>query len=188
MAGMAILTPLWMQNGSYPARSDRQLVSAVFGGRERLLSGLVVSQNGAGDLSVNISEGACVVQGDDQPDQGMYLVVVDDVYNQAMPAAPGSNKRIDLVTIKVNDPQAGGSAGNNATVVIVQGGVAAFPSAPAVPSSSIVLAQVLRTVGDGSVLTSMITDVGPRGMFPYTVSTSNPSGVGVVGDLWVKYQ
>lgn len=169
---MTILTPLWMQNPDYPARYDRQLIARCFGSRELVFDGLVVSQNGGGDVSVNVSAGAVLVQGDDQVNQGMYLVVIDAVENVAMPAVPGADKRIDLVVVQVNDPQAGGAAGDDATLDVVQGTPAANPSPPATPDSAYVLAQVLRTAGDTAVLTAQITDVAARGVWPYTVSTS----------------
>jgi len=169
---MAILTPLWLQNGTYPARYDRQLISAVFGGREIVLAGLAVSQNGGGDVSVNVSIGSCVVQGDDQAAQGMYLVVVDAVYNLAMPAVPGADKRIDVISMRINDSQAGGPAGDTATLVVTQGVAAASPAVPATPTSALAIARVLRTAGDTAVLTAQLTDVRPLGAWPYTVSTA----------------
>lgn len=169
---MALLTPLWMQNGSYPARYDRLLIQEAFGDREIVLHGLVVSQNGAGDLSVNISAGAATIRGDDQTDQGMYLEYVDAVSNLAMPVAPGSLKRIDVISLRVNDPQAGGPVGNNATFVVTQGTTASSPVAPTVPTSAIPIYQVLRTAGDPAVLTAQLTDVAARAVWPYQVSTA----------------
>lgn len=169
---MANLTPLWMQNGSYPARYDRLMIQHLFGSRELVLAGLVVSQNGAGAVNVNISAGAATVIGDDQTDQGMYVAIKDAVETLTMPAVPGSNKRIDLISLRINDPQAGGPAGNNFTFVVTQGSVSATPVAPTNPTSAIPIAQVLRTAGDAAVLTAQITDVAQRGVWPYTVSTA----------------
>lgn len=166
---MANLT-LWLQNGSYPARYDRQFIQHAFGSREMAFNGLQVSQNGAGDVSVNIAIGAAVIQGDDQANQGMYLVVHDAISNVPMPAVPGSNKRIDEIALKVNDPQAGGSVGDNATWVVTQGTVAANPVAPTTPQSAIAVAHVLRTAGDAAILTAQITDLLARGNWPYEVS------------------
>jgi hypothetical protein len=163
---------MWLQNPDYSAQLDRQLVQTLVGSREQIVEGLVVTQHSTGNLSVDVSEGRCLVQGDDQTDQGIYVVVVDADTNLVMPAAPGSNKRIDLVVVQVNDVQAGGAAGDNAVLAVVQGTSSATPVAPTVPASAIVLAQVLRTAGDAAVLTSMITDVGVRGAWPYTVSTA----------------
>jgi hypothetical protein len=166
---------LWMQNGIYPARHDRQFIRRSFGNREIVFDGLVVSQNGAGNVSVNISAGSATIQGDDQTDQGMYLPWNDATANLVMPAVPGSNKRIDLVSLRVNDPNAGGPAGDNFTFVVTQGAVNANPVAPTAPTSAIVLAQVLCTAGDAAVLAAQITDVAPRipsgSTWPYAVST-----------------
>lgn len=170
---MTILTPNWMQAGTYPARLDRLLIQKAFGDREMVFNGLQVTQNGAGAMNVNIAAGAMTIIGDDQTDQGMYLVFMDAASNAfTMPNPPGSNKRIDLVSMRINDPQAGGPAGSNATIVVTQGSVAASPVAPATPTSAVTIAQVLRTAGDGAVLTAMITDVAPRGIWPYTISTA----------------
>lgn len=172
MPGMTILTPLWMQNGTYPARFDRLLIQRAFGDHEIVFTGLVITQNGAGDVSVNASLGSATIMGDDQTDQGMYLVWMDANQNVPMPAVPGSNKRIDIVSLRINDPQAGGPVGNNATWVITQGTASATPVAPTVPTSAIPIAQVLRTAGDAAVLTSQLTDVAARaGGWPYQIST-----------------
>lgn len=167
---MTIFTPLWMQNGSYPARYDRQFIMRAFGLREMAFAGLGVTQNGAGDVSVNIGAGTAVIMGDDQALQGMYLVVNDATVNLPMPPVPGANKRIDEISLKVNDPQAGGAVGNNATFVVTQGVVAANPVAPTTPLSAIPIARVLRTAGDAAILTVQITDLLARGNWPYEVS------------------
>lgn len=169
---MAILTPNWLQNGVYPARLDRLFIQKAFGDRELVFNGLQVTQNGAGAANVNIALGAVSIIGDDQVDQGMYLVFMDAaVVANPMPAVPGANKRIDVISMRINDPQAGGPAGNNATLVVTQGVVSASPVAPATPTSAVAIAQVLRTAGDAAILTAMITDVAPRGVWPYTVGT-----------------
>lgn len=184
---MTILTPLWLQAGTYPARFDRQLIKQVFGGREIVLSGLVVAAvSPTPTTSVTISIGACTVQGDDQTDQGMYLVYNDAIITQTMPAVPGSNKRIDLLSMRINDPQAGGPTGTNATIVVTQGTVSATPVAPTAPTSSISLATVLRTAGDASVTNAMITDVAGRGIWPYTVAQAAVPAVLPPNYLYVR--
>ncbi len=54
---------LWLQNVAYPARYDRQLIAELLGGRERILRGLIVTQNGGGALSVVIAAGFAAVFG-----------------------------------------------------------------------------------------------------------------------------
>lgn len=178
---------MWMQNVAYPARLDRLVIQRLFGDRELVTNGLVVSQHGAGDVSVDISIGTATIIGDDQTDQGMYVVYNDAVFNLTpMPAVPGSNKRIDLISLRVNDPQAGGPVGNNSTFVVTQGTVSATPAAPTGPTSSIPISQVLRTAGDGAILASQITDVANRGLWPYTVSTASPPAKLPPNFLYVK--
>lgn len=96
------VTAIWLQEPDYSARLDRQFVETVFGSRQQVFEGLVVTQHSTGDLSVDVSAGRCAVAGDDEPDQGYYVVVVDEDETVVMPAAPGSNKRIDIV----GDPSA----------------------------------------------------------------------------------
>ena len=166
------VTAIWLQEPDYSARLDRQFVETVFGSRQQVFEGLVVPQHSTGDLSVDVSAGRCAVAGDDEPDQGYYVVVVDEDETVVMPAAPGSNKRIDIVVVQLNDTTAGGAAGDDAELLVVQGTVSATPVAPTVPDSALALVEVLRTAGDAAVLTSHITDVAPRGAWPYTISTA----------------
>lgn len=182
---------LWLQNAAYPARYDRQLISEVFGGREFVLRGLVVSQDGGGTQNVSVSGGAAVIVGDDEPNQGMGLAVFDADELVPMPVPPGTpgDSRIDLVIVQMNDPQAGGPAGDNATLAVVEGTPAASdPSVPATPNSAVAIAQVLRTSSEGGILTAAITSIGPRGTFPYTVSTSPVPATLPAGHLYVRVQ
>lgn len=177
---------LWLQNAAYPARWDRQLIAEVFGWRERITRGLLVTQNGAGDNTVNVSPGVFIVVGDDQPNQGMGLGVFEEVENVAMPAAPATDQRVDLIVATMNDPQAGGPAGSNATISVVQGVASGSPTPPTVPTSAVEVARVLRSAGDGAVLDAAITQTGPRGTFPYTVSTAPVPATLPPNDLYIR--
>jgi hypothetical protein len=155
--------PTWLQNGSYSARLDRNLVDLFF--TEGVLA------PGAGDYevlettpvsnSVAISAGRAVIAGDDEANQGKYLCVSESTLNLALSAAPVSNSRIDLVYLRVNDPVAGGPAGDNATIEVLAGTAAPSPVVPATPTTAIPLAEILRTAGDTYVDQAMITDVRP---------------------------
>lgn len=182
---------LWLQNAAYPARYDRQLIAEVFGWREFILRGLVVGQDGVGTGSVVVTAGAAVIIGDDEPNQGMGLAVFEADETVAMPVAPptAGDSRIDLIVVQMNDPQAGGSAGDNATFAVVEGTAASgTPSAPPVPDSAVVVARVLREAAEGAVLEDAITNVGPRGTFPYTVSTAPVPASLPPGHLYVRVQ
>jgi hypothetical protein len=140
---MTILTPIWLQAGVYPAKSDRTVIAELW--EEGLLSAdsFVVTQTSGGPTyAVDVSAGRAIIEGDDEPDQGRYLVKSDDVETVAWPAPPGTNSRIDILVLRVNDQNAGGPAGGNATLVVVSGAAAASPTAPAIPDTAIELARV----------------------------------------------
>lgn len=159
---MAYEKPNWMQVPTYAARLDRALIKAMF--TEGVINGLSVTQRGAGaNMSVDVSIGSCIIYGDDQTDQGAYQCHHTAVLNKAITPAPGT-ARIDLVYARVNDSNAGGPAGDDWVVNVLDGTPGASPSAPALPTSAIPLAYVRTDSGDASVLDAKITDarVGSR--------------------------
>jgi microcystin-dependent protein len=149
----------WMQNKTFSAREDRQVIAALVS-TEGVFSGFATSQRGAGaNMSVDITAGKCAIVGDDQANQGTYIVSNISTDNVAIGAAPGSQSRIDLVCVRINDPNATGPAGDNATYVVVAGTVAGSPVPPALPTSAIPIAQVLVASGTVAITNAMITDV-----------------------------
>jgi hypothetical protein len=82
--------------------------------------------------------------------------------------------------LQVNDPTAGGSAGDNATFVVVEGSVAGSPVPPAVPDTAIPLAQVLRTATDTSITDAMITD---RRVASVLAVPADVASLGDIGDV-----
>jgi hypothetical protein len=110
---------------------------------------------------VDVAAGAAIITGDDEADQGKYYVRNTAVVNVAFTPAPGSDERIDLLVLQVNDPTAGGSAGDNAVFEVITGTVASSAVAPAVPDTAIPLAEVLRLSTDTTITTARITDRRP---------------------------
>lgn len=167
--------PTWLQNGVYSARMDRNLVDIFF--TEGIIDpgsgGYEATETSPTSNSLAIAAGRAVIQGDDEPFQGKYLCVNETILNLIFGPAPVANSRIDLVILRVNDPVAGGPAGNNATIDVIEGVVAPSPVAPALPSTAIPIAEVLRTVGDTSITTSMITDLrSPASQQSFTVRSN----------------
>ena len=167
--------PTWLQNGVYSARMDRNLVDIFF------TEGVV--NPGGGDYevvetsptsnSVAIGSGRAVVTGDDEPNQGKYLCVNETVLNLICSPAPVATQRIDLVVLRVNDSVAGGPAGDNATLEVIDGVVSGSPVVPATPSTAIPLASILRTVGDTAITNAMITDLrSPASQQTFTVRSN----------------
>jgi len=167
---VALETPIWLQGGTYSARQDRSLLDAVFvqeGVFDPAGSGLFVSQRAAGaNDSVDVAAGAAIVTGDDESDQGKYYVRNTAVVNVAFTPAPGADERIDLLVLQVNDPTAGGAAGDNATFEVIEGAAAGTAVAPAVPDTAIPLAEVLRLSSDTTIVDARITDRRPTALGP----------------------
>jgi microcystin-dependent protein len=156
---MAFEKPIWQQNNTYSARLDRQIIQQQW--YEGVISGMRVKQRAAGaQMNVQIEDGAFVIYGDDQANQGAYLGVwYDDATTVTITAAPGSNSRWTVVWVRVNDPNATGPAGDNFAFGTTDGVAAASPVVPAIPTSAIALANVLVTNGNIQVIDSMITTV-----------------------------
>ena len=167
---MTIELPLYMQDGAYPARLDRFLISRLWDEGVATPRACKVTQRAAGaNFTVDIAVGDFIIAGDDQSLQGSYQGRITATESVTIGAAPsGSNKRIDLVTLRINDPNAGGNAGNNATPIVVPGTqTTGTPVAPPLPGSSIPLATVGPiTSGTASITNSIITDgrlfAGPK--------------------------
>jgi microcystin-dependent protein len=152
--------PLWLQGGTYPARLDRFSLAKMFDEGVMKPSHCKVTQRAAGaNFSVDVAIGEFVIQGDDQTNQGNYLGRITAVENAAIAAAPGSNSRYDLVTLRVNDPNAGGNTGNTVTVVVITGTASASPVVPSLPASSLPLAVVGPiATATASITNSLIND------------------------------
>jgi len=168
-------TPIWLQGGTYSARQDRSLLDVIF--TEGVInpggSALLVAERaiGAND-TVDVAAGAAIITGDDEADQGKYYVRNTTTVNVAFTPAPGVDQRIDLLVLRVNDPTAGGEAGDNATFVVIEGTVAETAVPPAVPDTAIPLAEVLRLSTDTTIVDARITDRRPTSTTQnYTVNS-----------------
>jgi microcystin-dependent protein len=151
---------LWLQNVDYPARIDRTVFDNIW--TEGILGSgsFQVSPSSPAGMSVTVSAGVAVVQGDDQLFQGKYLCR-EQASTNSLPitAAPGFGGRHDLVVLQVRDPNASGAAGDDAVIAVVTGVASATPVDPAIPPSSLVLARVRVSSGTGSITAGLIDDL-----------------------------
>ena len=159
---MAVTTQ-WLQNVAYAARIDRALFAQLWDEGVCDLASFAVTERGAGaNMTVDASAGRAVVEGDDQANQGNYLVTsTAAVTETAIGAAPGSGTRHDLIVLQVQDPNAGGAAGDNAIVKVIAGTPSATPADPAVPDSALVLARVRVPSGTVSITDALVDDLRP---------------------------
>ena len=163
---MTLEFPLWTQDQDYSARLDRMLIHSQWDEGVMDLTAFKVSQTGAGGFTVDVSTGMAVVAGDDEPNQGSYLIRCTATEVPTVGPAPGSNSRYDIVVLRMNDttagwtnPSGGGTIDDVAQVVVIAGVAAASPTVPATPTSAILLAVIGPiTPGTGSITNSIITD------------------------------
>lgn len=155
---MTLESPLWEQALPYSARLDRSLIAALLAEGVLGAGDLAVTQRGAGaNLSVDVAAGSAAIVGDDQANQGTYLVKNTAVVNLVIGAPPGANSRIDLIVAQVRDANVTG-VNNDWTLSVIAGVAAGAPVAPAVPNTAIALAQVLVATGTAAITNAMITD------------------------------
>lgn len=171
---MALRTPpSWLQNGSHPAENDRLTTQAIW-----KTSGLVnatdlqITQNGGGNMSVNVSSGWAAIVGTTQSNMGTYMAYNDASTNLTISTASPSNPRIDLIVITINDAYYTGTL-NNVSFQVIAGTPAASPTVPATPANSIALGQIAVGTSVTSILTANITNYGTLATSPFgNVSTT----------------
>lgn len=165
---MTLYTPLWAQNASYSARTDRTLIDAAFGD-PHVVDGLTVGERGLGaNMTVDVQAGRVVVPGP----LGNYLCVSDEIENLNIGAAPAAGtSRRDLVVAQVYDPQATGTGGAAAwEPLVVQGtAVVSNPVLPATPAWSLPLAEITVTSSTVSIVDSAVGDRRPLAPRPLGV-------------------
>lgn len=93
----------------------------------------------ASGLSVTVNAGAAAIQGSAALNAGAYTAVSDSTVTLTCSAADTVNPRIDSVCVTVTDL---GSSSSNAVVQIITGTPASSPSAPALPSNSVLLCNI----------------------------------------------
>lgn len=163
---MAHTTPIWLQAGSYAARADRQIIDSLFseGVINHFGGDLKVIPRAAGaNFTITVQDGRGVVKGDDQANQGSYLIesTADDE-DVVVSAAPGAGTRHDLVVAQVNDPNAGGAAGDDWEIVVIPG----TPALPAVPDTALALAELLVSSSTVSITAAEIVDLRVQATIP----------------------
>lgn len=177
---MAIVNPpAWLQNSG--ATNTAQLIrigagSSVKGptvGSPNTISGkggvvirpgtggsLAVTQNGGGNMSVNVASGCCYVRGTENVYQGGHWVLNDASVNLAVTASDPTNARTDSVYIAVRDSFYSGV--NNDSVLAVAAGNPATPTTPpTLPVNSLELYRINVRAATTSILTSDLTDRRP---------------------------
>ena len=141
-----ILATMLVSEGVYDVDGDAWKVAEDTGlnMQVRVGSGVV------GDLAA--------VEGDTEAGQGTYLVKhYNATQTLAVPAADGSDARIDRVILRIYDDESDSSGNSYADLEIVEGTPAGTPSAPDIPDSAISLATIEVGAGVSAITDADIT-------------------------------
>lgn len=150
--------PSWLQAGSYPAESDRQVQQALYATTGIIgSSSLAVTQNSPAGMSVKVAAGWGAIIGTTQANMGAYTFYNDAIATLTVTTADPTNPRIDRVVVTVRDAYYTG-AYNDVIFQVLAGTPAGSPTAPAIPDNSISLATIAVGAGVTSITTANITD------------------------------
>ena len=165
---MALRTPpSWLQNGSHPAENDRLTTQAIWKTTGIInATDLQITQNGGGNMSVNVSSGYAAIVGTTQTNMGTYMAFNDASTNLTISTSSPSNPRIDLVVVTINDAYYTGTL-NNVSFQVIAGTPAASPTVPATPANSLALGQIAVGTSVTSILTANITNYGTLATGPF---------------------
>lgn len=155
---MAIVNPpAWLQQQSYPAKTDRNVIRSLLGyPGVALFNDMLVAQTTTPSMAVTISSGSAYIFGTSIANQGTYHVLNDASVTLPIPASNATNPRIDLVVLRIYDADVTGST-NLAQFEVVQGTPTSSPVAPTRPASSIELARITVPASATSVTTGNIS-------------------------------
>jgi hypothetical protein len=150
--------PSWLQAGSYPAESDRQVQQALYATTGIIgTSSLAVTPNSPAGMSVKVAAGWGAIIGTTQANMGAYTFYNDAIATLTVTTADPTNPRIDRVVVTVRDAYYTG-AYNDVIFQVLAGTPAGSPTAPAVPANSMSLATIAVGAAVTSITTSNITD------------------------------
>jgi hypothetical protein len=159
--------PAFLQARTYSAQQVRHLIDQMVP-REGIVGRLdfAVSQRAAGaNMSVDVAGGEAFVQGDTSGRQGIYHLTNDAVANVAVPAAHGTNPRVDLLVARVQDSNVVGST-DTPVFEIIQGTptatatLANLTNAGIAPATALPLAYILVPAAATSILNANIGYLG----------------------------
>jgi hypothetical protein len=178
---MAVINPpAWMQAGSYPASTDRLVVSSLLSYPGflvdeatplRIRQGvrpsyqqqqLKVRAAATPNMTVIVSGGMCFLDNHDSGGRGTYVCVNDaDVVLPIAPAGGAGQFRKDCVVASVYDAETAGSV-SEWRLEVIQGTYAASAGAaarPSLPPNAQILADIAIAPSQTSIAAANITDV-----------------------------
>jgi hypothetical protein len=156
---MTRYTPLWLQQGSYPAATDRRLMGAMY--PVARCDGCACTPGGG--MTVSVAAGFVMVP--TANNTGTVLCASDAVETVTIAAAPGTGtSRIDVIVAQARGNDLDSGSNNDWLFAVVTGAASASPSVPATPNNAVAIAQVAVGAGVVNIVAANITDTRPRSM------------------------
>lgn len=120
---------------------------------------LVVGSGSVGDKAV--------VEGDEDPLQGNYLVANSEATSTVqITAADATDPRLDRVVLRVEDNTEDSGGTDAVSLEVIAGTASSSPSAPPVPNTALLLATVTVSAGATSITKASIADDRTETMIP----------------------
>jgi hypothetical protein len=165
---MTRFAPLWQQNSTYPAATDRVLLNALYpaGGSTGGVASAV-----AGTMNVTVAPGIAAVPMS-AGTQYTELCRWDaaEVVGPLAAGPPAGQTRIDLIVVQVRDAVIDAGSNNDFVMAAVTGTPSSgTPAPPAVPANAYPICQVLVPATaanlNAATITSRRTPLNPRDCF-----------------------
>lgn len=121
---------------------------------------LAVTQNGGGNMSVNVASGVAHVRGTENIYQGGYWVLNDASVNLTVTASDPVAARTDSVYVAIRDAFYSG-VNNDAVLAVAAGNPATPTTPPTLPANSLELYRINVRAATTSILTSDLSDRRP---------------------------
>lgn len=148
--------PAWLQQGTYPARTDRLVMGSVVSSSGRVsASDMIVTQSSTPGMRVTVSAGKAWILGTSVSYQGVYNLVNDGPIDVNIAASSTINPRKDIIVGRIQDAAVSGST-NLGSIEVITGTASSSPVTPTVPANSIVLAEVLVAANASAIVTANI--------------------------------
>lgn len=119
-----------------------------------------VTQNGGGNMSVNVSPGLALVNGTEAFAQGGYWVINDATVNLTVTASSSSANRTDSVYLAIQDDFYSGAT-HTAILAVAAGNPATPTTPPTLPANAFEVYRITVRQNTTSILTTDLSDRRP---------------------------
>ncbi|MGW0522841.1 hypothetical protein [Crossiella sp. NPDC003009] len=154
--------PLFLQTGEYSAANLREMLAYLtdrgHGVINRGRDSLAVTPMPTPEMAVLVRGGGAMLRGEQDTTQGSYMV--RNVSDERVPIGPASDiaPRVDIVAIRVVDPEYAGGRPVTVEFRVIEGQPATNPAAPPLPTDAVYLALAYVTVPARATAVTSVAD------------------------------